>query len=211
MKSLFNLFSKSCSMNFHKNKVSSVVGKAFIVFGFVFLIPGISHSKIKIDREAVEAVNAGIQSIDDMELVLKYFFKKPKDRRQIDRDLAQMAKLIHKVKWYAEAGGHDELLVKSKKKVLFKFRLLSEGKEFKDFAFNINGRKFAIDTSRSYAWHTKKLGNILGLSRTSLFETLLIREARAFSYLLPLVAATVGAITWSRRAKANQATTNKDR
>ena len=157
-----------------------------------FLVPGISQSKIKIDGKAVKAINAGISSIDDMELVLKYFFKKPRDHRQINGDLAQMAKHIRKMNWYAESDGNDGVFVKSKKKVLFKFRLLSEGKEFKDFAFNINGHKFAMDPSRSYAWHTKKLESILGLSRTGLLETLVIREARAFSFLITLVAATVG-------------------
>ncbi len=207
MKSLFELlFSFGNPMNFLKKpswtetgrnrKIPSIVGKIFIVFGFVFLVPGISQSKpqskIKIDREMVKAVNAGISSIDNMELALKYFFKKPEDRRQIDRDLAQLATLIHKVKWYAESDGHDGLLVKSKKKVLFKFRLLSKGKEIGDFVFGINGYKFTIDPSRSYAHHTKRMEKILGLSRTGLLETLVIKEAYAgflFSNVTPAAAA----------------------
>ena len=197
-----------------KNRnIPSVVGKSLLVFGFCFLLPGPIQSKgrsrIKINKEAVKAVNTGIQSIDDMELVLKYFFKKPKDHRQIDSDLTQMAKLIGKMKWYVGSDGNDGLFVKSKKKVLFRFRLLSEGKEFRDFAFNLNGHKFAIDPSRSYAWHKQRIEKIPGLSRTSLLETLVIREARAFSFLTVLVLAAVGATTWSRRAKANQAATNK--
>ena len=109
----------SIQTGFLKNRnIPSIVGKAFIVFGFVFLVPGISQSKIKIDREAVKAVNAGIQSHDSIELVLKYFFKKTKDQSQIEGDVAQMAKHLKKMNWYAESDGNDGLFVKSKKKVL---------------------------------------------------------------------------------------------
>ncbi len=203
---------------FHRNpknslktrEIPSVIGKVFILFGFCFLIPVGSqskyHSKIKIDGETVKDVNLGIKNIDNMELVLKRFFKRPGDYRRIDKDLNQLAKSIKKMNWYAETR-NNELFVKSGKKVLFKFRLLSEGKKIRDFSFNFNGRKFTINPSRSYVWHKRKLENILGLSRTSLLETLVIREARAFFFLAAVFAlAAVGATAWSRNARASRKT-----
>ena len=160
---------------------------------------------VKVDQETIDALNAGVRNLHNMELVLKKFFKKPKDYKQIDKDLVRFAKSTKNRDWRFEASG-NEIVLKSKGKILFKFKPLSEGKKISDFTFNFNGRKFAINPHRSYSWHKNKLENLLGLSRQSRLETLFIKEAHAFIFAGIMSALTaVGSFIWSKKSQATNA------
>ncbi len=154
--------------------------------------------KVKIDKKIIEALNISMKSIDSIELVLKKFFKTPEDYREIDKDLALLVKSgITKMNLRFEARG-KEIVLKSKKKVMFKFSPLTMGDKVEDFAFNVNGQKFFIDPNFSYSYHKRRIGNIFGFSKQSLLEYLVIREVHA---ALPLVAvipvlASIGTWVW---------------
>ena len=173
----------------------------FFLGSFIFCHFGVVHAEAKVDAQTLRDVNVGVKSVDNIKLVLKKFFTSPKDTHQINRDMIQFAKATKRINWHFEARGND-LFLRSNKKTLFKFRLISEGKKVSDFIFNFNGRKFAINPDHSYSWHKKKMEDILGLSRQSLFETFIIKEARALFFLVPLALAAINAYTWSRKSQA---------
>ncbi len=177
--------------------------KTFLPFlGFCcFCHFGVANAGVKLDAQTLRDVNAGVKNVDNIKLVLKKFFTSPEDTRQINRDMVQFAKTTKRTNWHFEARG-NEFVLKSKKKILFKFRLITEGKKVSDFTFNFNGRKFAINSNRSYSWHKRKIEDTLGLSRQSLLETLVIKKAHAFIFLAALALTAAGTTIWSRNSQA---------
>ncbi len=205
----FSQIGKTVNFNFQSFffRIYPLAIHFFIICVFFFCYLSVARAKVrkaKIDRQMIEALDNSMNSIDNVELVLKRFFKTQKDYREIDRDLALLAKSgITKMNLHFKLRGR-EVFLKSGKKTVFKFRPLTAGDKIRDFTFNVNGQKFFIDPNRSYSYHKKRMRSLLGISRQSLFESLVVKEAWAvFVFAIPPVTAVISGVvsvtTWGWR------------